>query len=78
MFVLGVIIIDLIIKKTRRDWIVVNKKYGTHTHFKSKWGCKVIIHLIKNGIEPESDYFIESKRRLIEHKEYKQRYVNKR
>ena len=53
-------------KKTKSgDWIVANDTLGTHAHFRTKFGASVIIYLIKNGIEPENPYFIESKRRLL-------------
>lgn len=53
-------------KKTKSgDWIVANDDLGTHAHFKSKFGVNVIIHLLRNNIEPENPYFIESKRRLL-------------
>lgn len=30
-------------KKIRRGWIVVNKSSGAHSHFKSEYGCYLII-----------------------------------
>lgn len=64
------------IKRTRFDWIVINTFTQAHAHFKSKWGCESIIHMLNEEIEPNNPYFIESKRRLTEEKKEKQHYIN--
>ncbi len=54
-------------KKTKSgDWVVVNDDNNAHAHFRSKFGANVIIHLLKNNIEPINPYFQESKRRLTQ------------
>ena len=64
------------IKKIRRGYIVVNTKTGHHAHMKSKYGCYCIIKFLREGIEPENPYLIESKRRLTQEKKEKQYYIN--
>ena len=67
----------LIIKRIHRGYLVVNSKTGYHTHVRSMYGCYCLIKFIREGIEPDSPYLAESKRRLtMEKKEYKQRYYN--
>lgn len=65
------------IKKTRRGYIVVNKRTGHHAHMRSKYGCYCIIKFIREGIIPYNTYLKESYRRLTEEKtEQKQQYIN--
>lgn len=66
------------VKKVRRGWLVVNKKTGAHTHFKSEYGCYCIKLFIREGITPENPYLQESYRRLtISKREFKEKYQNK-
>jgi len=67
----------LLIKKVRKGWIVINTKTGSHSHFKSKYGCYLIKKFIAKRIIPDNPYLQESYRRLTEKKkEYKPRYIN--
>ena len=67
----------LLIKKVRKGWIVINTKTGSHSHFKSKYGCYLIKMFIRKNIYPNNPYLQESYRRLTEEKkEYKPRYIN--
>ena len=63
-------------KRDRRGWIVINCRTGNHSHFKSEYGCYLIIKFLLNGIYPNNPYLQESYERLEDTKEKKQRYVN--
>lgn len=64
-------------KKVRRGWIVVNRKTGSHAHFRSSYGCRCILIFIKEEIIPDSSYLRESYIRLTEDKKpYRQKYIN--
>lgn len=63
-------------KKIRRGWLVVNCKTGSHSHFKSEYGCYLIIKFLLNGIYPNNVYLQESWERLKDNTERKQRYIN--
>lgn len=65
-------------KKIRRGWIVINCKTGNHSHFRSEYGCYLIIKFILEGIYPKNPYLQESYRRLVDVKEKKERYRNYR
>ena len=70
---------DYIKKKVSKGWIVVNCRTGTHSHFRSEYGCYLIMKFLREGIYPDNSYLQESYRRLTESKkDYKQRYINKR
>lgn len=58
-------------KKIRRGWIVVNKSNGAHSHFKSEYGCNLIIKFLKERIYPENSYLQVSYDRLKTPKEKK-------
>lgn len=65
-------------KKVRRGWIVVNCKNGKHGHFRSEYGCYLIIKFLLNEIIPDNPYLKESYYRLQDEKiKRKQRYINK-
>ena len=64
-------------KKIRRGWIVVNKISGAHSHFKSEYGCYLIIKLLKAGIYPDNSYLQVSYDRLKTPKEKKDSYYNR-
>ena len=51
-------------KKVRRGWIVVNKKSGAHSHFRSEYGCYLIMKFLNAGIYPENSYIQVSYDRL--------------
>ena len=63
-------------KKIRRGWIVVNKKTGAHSHFKSEYGCYLIIKFLREGIYPDNTYLQVSYDRLENTKEKKSQYKN--
>lgn len=73
----GAGVLDFIIKKIRRGWIVVNVKTGAHGHFRSKYGCYLIIKFLRAGIYPDNPYLQESYRRLAPKKPGKPRYYNR-
>ena len=64
-------------KKIRKGWIVVNKKTGAHSHFRSEYGCYLIIKFLLSNTFPDNPYLQESYRRLEDGKEKRQRYNNK-
>lgn len=55
-------------KRVRCGWIVVNCKTGEHGHFRSEYGCYLIIKFLLNGIYPKNPYLQESYRRLEDKK----------
>ncbi|WP_425540018.1 hypothetical protein [Microaceticoccus formicicus] len=63
-------------KKVRRGWIVINCKTGCHAHFKSEYGCYLIIKFILAGVYPDNSYLQESFERLKDSKQRKPGYVN--
>ena len=63
-------------KRAKRGWIVINCRTGNHSHFRSEYGCYLIIKFILEGIYPDNKYLQESYERLEDRKEKKQRYVN--
>lgn len=63
-------------KKVRRGWIVVNCKNGNHAHFRSEYGCYLIIKFLLEGVYPDNTYLQESYERLCTGKEKKQKYIN--
>lgn len=77
-----------IIKKTRRDYVVIRKEfpYEFHSHFDSYDGCRKIIKLFKDKIIPDSEYFQVAMQRITTDYEYekfhrkpvKQKYRNRR
>ena len=56
----------LITNKVRRGYIVVNTKTGSHSHFRSEYGCYLIKMFIRKEIVPDNSYLRESYRRLTE------------
>lgn len=62
--------------RVKRGWIVVNCKSGNHAHFRSEFGCYLILKFIKEGIYPNNTYLRESWRRLTEEKKERQKYIN--
>ena len=65
-------------KKIRKGWIVVNKKTGAHSHFRSEYGCYLIMKFLNAGIYPDNSYLQASYDRLESGKQKKERYINKR
>lgn len=63
-------------KKIKRGWLVVNCRSGNHAHFKSEYGCYLIIKFLLEGIYPDNPYLQVSWDRLQDSKEKKQRYIN--
>ena len=63
-------------KPIRKGWIVINCRTGEHAHFKSQYGCYLIIKFLTEGIYPDNKYLQESYRRLQDRKQRKQRYHN--
>ena len=63
-------------KKVKRGWIVVNCRTGCHSHFRSEYGCYLIIKFLVNKVFPDNPYLQESYRRLEDKKEKRQRYRN--
>lgn len=63
-------------KKIRKGWLVVNCKNGSHAHFRSEYGCYLIIKFLLEGIYPKNTYLQESWERLVGEKEKKQGYCN--
>lgn len=66
-------------KKVHKGWIVINTITKSHSHFKSKFGCKCIITFLRKDIEPDDEYLKESYRRLTEggKRRKKDKYYNK-
>ncbi len=64
-------------KKVRRGWIVVNKKSGAHSHFRSEYGCYLIMKFLNAGIYPENSYLQVSYDRLKNSKDKKDSYYNR-
>lgn len=62
--------------KIRKGWLVVNCKNGNHAHFRSEYGCYLIIKFIIEGIYPNNTFLQESWKRLSTEKEKKQTYIN--
>ena len=65
-------------KKIRKGWIVVNKNTGAHSHFKSEYGCYLIMKFLNAGIYPDNSYLQVSYDRLKDSKDKKDRYYKKR
>lgn len=65
-------------KKIRKGWLVVNCKSGNHAHFRSEYGCYLIIKFLLNGIYPDNKYLAESYERLEDEKakRKKEKYIN--
>lgn len=70
--------VDYIKKKIRRGWIVVNCRNGKHSHFKSEYGCYLIIKFLRAGIYPDNRYLQVSYDRLKNNKEKKDRFYKRR
>ena len=64
-------------KKVRRGWIVINCRTGNHSHFRSEYGCWLIIKFLLSNTFPDNTYLQESYRRLSDKKEKRQKYINK-
>ena len=64
-------------KKIRRGWLVVNCKTGNHSHFRSEYGCYLIIKFLTENIYPNNPYLQESYERLKDQKKHKERYKNR-
>lgn len=64
-------------KKIKNGWIVINCRTGAHSHFRSEYGCYLIMKFLREGIYPDNSYLQESYRRLENAKEKKRRYKNK-
>lgn len=68
------------VKKVRNGWIVVNNKTNNHAHFKSSYGCYLIIKFLSHGLYPKNNYLQESYDRLKDEektkKKQKQKYIN--
>ena len=71
-------IMNYIKKKISKGWIVVNKKTGAHSHFRSEYGCYLIMKFLNAGIYPDNSYLQASYDRLENGKQKKERYINKR
>lgn len=65
-------------KKIKRGWIVINTRTGAHSHFKSQYGCYLIMKFLKEGIYPDNEYLRESYDRLENSKDKRQRYNNEK
>lgn len=68
---------DYIKKKVSKGWIVVNCRTGTHSHFRSEYGCYLIMKFLREGIYPDNSYLQVSYDRLKLKKKKKDRYYNK-
>lgn len=65
-------------KRVSRGWVAINCKTGGHSHFRSEFGCKVIIKFLLEGTFPDNPYLQESYKRLADHTtRKKQKYINK-
>ena len=76
---------DLHFRKTHGHYVVFNReKDGAHTHIRSHKTCVKLINMLERLILPDSEYLIESARRLLKKHEFdklrpkrrKQRYYN--
>lgn len=64
-------------KKIRRGWLVVNCRTGNHAHFRSEYGCYLIIKFLLEDIYPDNTYLQESYLRLQDNKtKRKERHYN--
>ena len=63
-------------KKIKHGWIVINTRTGAHSHFRSEYGCYLIMKFLREGIYPENTYLQESYRRLMNGKEKREKYKN--
>lgn len=65
-------------KTIKCGWLVVNCKTGAHAHFRSEYGCYLIIKFLLNGIYPDNKYLQESYKRLEDGKKkrQKEKYIN--
>ena len=76
--------IDLAVKKSHKDYIVirVGGEYSQHSHHKTIRGCNELIKLIECNKLPRSKYLRGSCQRLLTQEEYdqlkpsKQMYIN--
>lgn len=63
-------------------YIIINTDNNTHTHVKSKSTAKSFIAWLRNGVKPESEYLVNSARKILTEEEFKrlkkkkEKYIN--
>lgn len=76
---------DFIIKQTKRDWVIINHALDTHSHFRTRQGCEMLLDMVLGGRMPSKPYFVTAAQRILTEKQFKelrvkrikQKYINR-